>query len=220
MPGMQPRGPSRIDVAQQSIQEFIEKRNGDRLALFVFDGTARLYCPLTANHIMLKKQVQEINKKAGGSTNFDGPSNSFRGQLGPIQGAIDHLRDYGQAKTKIFIIVTDGVSSIEPERFEALATAMEKMKIKIYAIGVGSDWSNGSTTDLERFVGRLKGKVIKAGDADAMRRAIASIDEMEKSEIVTEHPTTHRDVYEWFALLAAAGVLLYIGSSALLNQNP
>lgn len=208
-----------IDVAQESIKDFIEKRTEDRLALFVFDGSTRLFCPLTKDHKMLKKQVLLINRKPGGSTNFDGPSRYFEG-LGPIQATIDHLDNYGQAKTKIFIMVTDGVSNIDPDRFDQLAEAMEAQHIKIYVVGVGSGWTGGAPTDLQRFVDRLGGTVIRAGDGEAMRRAVERINQMEKSQVVEERPSKHKDIYQYIALLAGAAVLAYVFSSYVLRQNP
>ena len=215
-----PRILNRIDVAQEAIRVFVEHRKGDRVALLVFDDDTYYHWPLTDDLKIILRKSQLLNKHPGGGTNFDGPNGWIQG-TGPLQAAINHLKEMGKAKTKVLVMVTDGESSISPDRFEVLASQFESIGIRIYVLGVGESWVNGNfmTTDLRRFADRLGGTVIAVGDAEQMRKGFDTIDKMELSKVDLEKTSTFRDVYHWFILASVIIFLLYLTSSALLREN-
>jgi Ca-activated chloride channel homolog len=210
----------RIDVAQETIKNFAERRKGDRVALLVFDDDTYYHWPLTTDLKIIERKSQLLNKRSGGGTNFDGPSESSRG-MGPLQASINHFKELGQAKTKVLVMVTDGESNISPTRFEELASQMEAMGVKIYVLGIGESWvNNGSMTmDLRRFVDRLGGTVIPVGDAVQMRTAFDTIDKLELSKVELEKSVSYREIYHYFLVLSVALFLLYLGFTALTRET-
>jgi len=210
----------RIDVAQEAIKVFVAQRKGDRVGLLVFDDDTYYHWPLTDDLKIIDRKGQLLNKRSGGGTNFEGPSDSYRG-MGPLQASINHFKEMGKAKTKVMIMVTDGESSISPKRFEELAVQMEQLGVKIYVLGVGEGWVNNSsmTQDLRRFVERLNGTVIVVGDAQQMRDGFAKINELEVSAVTLEKSVSYKDIY--FVFLAASAVLwlIYLASTALFREN-
>lgn len=210
----------RIDVAQEAIKVFVERRKGDRVGLLVFDDDTYYHWPLTDDLKIIQRKSQLLNKRSGGGTNFDGPSESSRG-TGPLQASIDHFKVMGQAKTKVLIMVTDGESNISAKRFEELAAEMEKLGVKIYVLGVGESWVNGSsmTMDLRRFVERLGGTVIPVGDAEQLRNAFGTIDKLEVSKVELEKQTSYKDIYHLFLGASAILWLIYLAASALFREN-
>jgi len=219
-PGSDTRRLQRIDVAQEAIKVFVEHRKGDRVALLVFDDDTYYHWPLTDDLKIIQRKSQLLNKRPGGGTNFEGPSDSYRG-IGPLQAAIDHFKEMGRAKTKVLVLVTDGESTISPKRFEELAEEMEALGVRIYVLGVGESWVNGSsmTMDLRRFVERLNGTILPVGDAVQLRNGFDTIDKLEVSKVELEKQTSFKDIYHLF-LAASVGLwLLYLLSAALVREN-
>jgi len=216
----EPRRLQRIDVAQEAIKVFVERRNGDRVALLVFDDDTYYHWPLTDDLRIIKRKSQLLNKRSGGGTNFDGPSESSQG-VGPLQASINHISEMGQARTKVLVLVTDGESNISPKRFEELATQMEALGIKIYILGVGESWTgNGQMTmDLRRFADRLGGTVIPVGDAVQMRTAFDTIDKLEVSKVQLEKSVSYKDIYYLFHAASVLLCLLYLAAIAILRQD-
>lgn len=219
-PGSESRRLQRIDVAQEAIKVFVERRKGDRVALLVFDDDTYYHWPLTDDLKIIQRKSQLLNKRPGGGTNFEGPSDLYRG-MGPLQAAINHFGEMGKARTKVLVMVTDGESIISARRFEELATQMEAIGVRIYVLGVGESWVNGSsmTMDLRRFVDRLAGTIIPVGDAVELRNAFDTIDKLEVSKVELEKQTSFKDIYHWFLLGSLALWLLYLASSALVRED-
>jgi Ca-activated chloride channel family protein len=209
MPPSKP-GKRKIDVAAESIREFIKLRKDDRIALAVFDDDTYWHWPLSDDHSLLIKKTFLLNKYTGAGTNFDGPT-EYQTGTGPIQAAIDHFRQYGQSRSRVFVLVTDGSSTIEAKRFEQLASQMQQLGIHMYVIGVGSDWTSSTldTSDLRRFVERLHGKTMTAGNAQAVQDAMGTINRLEKTQVKLERETTHKDVYLDFLI---ASIVFAFGS--------
>jgi len=212
---------NRIDVAQASIKSFVERRKGDRVALLVFDDDTYYHWPLTTDLKIILRKSQLLNKRQGGGTNFDGPSEWSPG-TGPLQAGINHFQEMGKAKTKVLVMVTDGESNISPQRFEELATQMEALGVHIYLLGIGESWTKGGspmTADLTRFVDRLHGVVIPVGDAAQMRAAFDKIDQLEKSTVTLERSVSFKEIYQWFLALSVALWLLYLTATAIIREN-
>jgi Mg-chelatase subunit ChlD len=191
------------------------------VGLLVFDDDTYYHWPLTDDLRIIKRKSQLLNKRSGGGTNFDGPSESSQG-IGPLQAAINHFAEMGQAKTKVLVMVTDGESNISPKRFEELATQMEALGIRIYILGVGESWTSGGanmTADLRRFSDRLGGTVIPVGDAVQMRGAFDTIDRLEVSKVLLEKSISYKDIYHWFLAGSVLLFLLYLGATAVIRQE-
>jgi Ca-activated chloride channel family protein len=186
---------------------FTARRQGDRVGLMVFDTRTYKHWPLTDDLKIILRKAKLISKHVGGGTDFEGPE-------GPIQSAIEHFKDYGKAKTKVLIFVTDGEAPIDDERMEELVSQMKEIGGKIYVLGVGEDWTDpnsssaSQTEPLKKLVSRLGGKCFAVGDAKQMQEALLVVDELEKSRISTEHSTTFRDAYQYFAAAAVVSLAL------------
>lgn len=212
--------PKRIQVAEKAIAQFIEMRKGDRVALMLFDDEVYYSWPLSADLKVISQKNTGISKYNGGGTNFDGPDGP-NGRMGPIQGAINHFKDLGQAKSKVLIMVTDGESSISDQRFQELSQQLQDANIKIYVLGVGEGWVNNSsmTQPLRRLCETNGGLVIVVGDAQQMRDGFATIDQLEKSRIEVEKNVSFREVYHWFVIASVGLGLLFLIASALVRED-
>ena len=202
--------PAKLDLARQAVKYFVTQRKGDRIALMAFDDATYFMWPLSSDQDVLTQRTDLLNK-TGGGTNFDGPA-ADAAAPGPIQSAIDHFKQYSTAKTKIFIMVTDGGSTISPDRMAYLTKEMEKLGVHMYVLGVGDDWTSGdaSTNDLRNFVGALHGSIVNVGSASELQAAIEQINKTEKSSVQLQREVAYHDIYFPFLLASLLCWMLFL----------
>ena len=208
----------KIDAAAQAVKFFVERRQGDRVGLAVFDDNTYMHWPMTDNLQTILKKADLIAAYAGGGTNFESPT-------GPIQTAINHWREYGKAKSKVLIMVSDGEAPIGDERMIELTNQMKELGGKIYLIGVGETWTDPAKAEetqvqaIKKLVAGLNGRIFAAADKQQMLDAVSTIDALEKSQVEIEVTTTYRDVSRYFALAACLFLLLFLASVALTGER-
>jgi len=119
---------NRLGAAKKVAREFIQQRQHDRIGLVTFSEYALTRCPLTHDHgalTLLLDQV-EVNKEASSTAIGMG-----------LATAVARLRD-SSAKSKVIILITDGVNNtgeIDPITAAEMAKTFD---IKVYPVGVGS----------------------------------------------------------------------------------
>ena len=209
---------TRLSAAREAALMFVSCRNGDRVGYQPFAERSYTGWPMTADLQVVYTMISLAGDYMGNDTNFDGPTDPG-GKIGALQAAIDHFKELGHSETRVLVMVTDGEDDITSDRFNELVAQMRDLHIHIYVLGVGEDWTTGSTQDLRKFVDALGGVVIPVTDADQMRAGFDRIDQLEKSIEVVETAVTYREIYYWFlAGLAVFGVLFML-SSALVRED-
>src|SRR3989475_2384444 len=119
---------NRFAVAKDLIGEFISRRQDDRIGIVTFGVRAATRVPITYDRDI----AQAILDKAQVGENGDGTAIGSA-----IATAVNRLRT-SKSRSRIIILVTDGVNnsgSIEPMTAAQIAA---KEGIKIYTVGVGS----------------------------------------------------------------------------------
>jgi len=228
------RETTRLAVVKKLFANFVEKRPDDLIGLVTFGGYASTRSPLTADHEAL------LNVLSG----VEIPSVAVDAQGRPIAGdeqmtaigdglatALARLKD-AKPKSKVVILLSDGVSNtgaVEPD--EAAATAA-KMGVKVYAIGVGTR-SIRTPIFARDFFGRqvvqyadmtfdekqLKSIAAKTGgtyfpvnDRGSLEDALEEIDKLETTKI-------EADAYdrwsEHFPMFLLAGAVLVFAAVSL-----
>ncbi len=214
LPPNTPGSYQRIDAARDSVMQFVSRRPGDRLGLMIFDDDTYYHWPLSDDLKIILRKSRLLNKYTGGGTNFEGPSPGNPG-MGPLQAAIDHLNEFGLAKSKVVILVTDGEASISENRMQELKRQMQAQGIRLYVLGVGDSWTGQGfgammTADLRSLVSQMNGQIFPVGDAAAMQAAFEQINQLELSRVELEESTTYVDIYHYFlaaTLVALIGLL-------------
>ena len=207
--------PNRLEAAKNVAADFIEGRKTDRMGLVVFAGEAFTQVPLTIDHQVLLKQLG--NLKSG--TMRDGTA------IGDgLATAINRIKD-SEAKSKVIILLTDGVNnqgSMDPLSAAEIAAMYN---IRLYTIGVGSlgkapypfrdqfgrvHYQNIDVEIDEPLMRQMSqatsdGRYFRATNKKALKEIFDQIDEMEKSKIdVTQYAQT-KDEYAfwlWIAFIA------------------
>ncbi|MCP5106120.1 MAG: VWA domain-containing protein [bacterium] len=202
---------NRLEVAKEVIAGFIQKRETDRLGLVIFAGTSYTKCPLTVDYEILKYFLADtaIGELEDGTA------------LGmALATSVNRIR-YSKSRTKIIILLTDGVNNrgeIDPRDAAKIA---KDFNVKVYTIGVGTRGkapypvrdSFGRKQHimvdvqideelLKEIANNTGGLYFRATDKDSLQRIFAEIDRWEKTEISTRRYYNARDLYIYFILAA------------------
>ncbi len=110
----------RIDAAARAAKFFVAQRKGDRVGLAVFDDKTYLHWPMSDDLQIILEKTDHIAGFVNGGTNIEGAT-------GPIQAVIDHWKEYGKAKTKVLILVSDGDAPLTEERINELTAEMNAL---------------------------------------------------------------------------------------------
>jgi Ca-activated chloride channel family protein len=211
----------RLTVAKEVIAGFINKRTTDRIGLVIFAGTSFTRCPLTVDYDILRHFLEET--KLGDLE--DGTAIGMA-----LATSVNRIR-HSRAKTKIIILLTDGINNrgeIDPQDAAKIA---KDYNIKVYTIGVGTRGkapmpvvdSFGQTRYimwdveideelLQRIANDTGGLYFRATDKDSLQRIFSEIDRWEKAEISTKKYTRAKDLYLYFIL--AAFILILVAEAA------
>jgi Ca-activated chloride channel family protein len=218
----------RLFVTKEAVRDFIDSRKAhssdryglDRLGLVLYGKYAYTACPLTLDYGVLEHVLSrtEIN-----------PENeiSQRTAIGSAIGlAVSRLRK-SEAKSKVIILLTDGLNNAGELSPPTAARLAKDFGIKIYTIGAGSpeggvvptstifgpfyqQTTEGVDEDgLKKIAGICDGKYYRATDTDSLRQAYAEINQLETTDVELGDYYEHK---EGFVPYAAAGAMLMLVS--------
>lgn len=214
---------TRLDVVKETFEAFVKRRPDDLIGLVTFGGFAATRCPLTADHEALLHVLKGVEIPVQGMVDNEELATAIGDGLATACARIENV----EPVSKIVVLLSDGESNagiIEPP--DAIRIA-KKLGVKVYTIGVGSNrgrtWvrvrdSYGREDFvpadfrlderlLQQIASETGGEYFQVQDAAGLEKAMATIDELEKTEI-------ERDVYyeydEWFPafLLVALGLVV------------
>lgn len=239
-----PRGENyktRLDVVKEMFRKFIEARPDDLIGLVTFGGYASSRAPLTADHetllhVLNGVQVPSVGYDANGRP-ID-PDETMTAVGDGLATALARLKD-AEPKSKIAILLSDGVSNtgvVEPDQ---AAAAAEKLGIRVYTIGVGTHSRRtpfkardmyGRTSiayadmsfdesQLKSIAAKTHARYFSVRDAEGLKAALEEIDSLEKT-------TLDRTVYQrWnehfvpFLLLGTALVLFAVSLQMVASRR-
>lgn len=120
---------NRLEAAKEVALEFIDERPSDRIGLVVYEGEAYTQAPITGDHELLKELFKEVKTGMVVQGTAIG--------VGLIT-AVNRLVE-SDAKSKVIILLTDGVNnsgSVDPL---TAAQVAKEYGICVYTIGIGKD---------------------------------------------------------------------------------
>jgi len=208
--------PDRLEAAKEVATKFVSGRENDRMGLVVFSGESFTLCPLTLDRAVLMNQIQTIQS----GIIEDGTAIG----LG-LANAINRLKD-SKAKSRIIILMTDGVNNkgeIDPVTAADMA---QSLGIRVYTIGIGTRGMAPYPVEtmfgieyqqmeveideaiLSDVATRTGGKYFRATNNMELKTVYDEIDTLEKSKIEVEESNQKEELFLW-PLLAALAIYLF-----------
>ncbi|GAB5552643.1 MAG: VWA domain-containing protein [Saprospiraceae bacterium] len=206
--------PDRLEVCKRVATEFVDKREYDRVGLSVFAGEAFTQCPLTTDHRVVKDFL--ANLECG--LLEDGTAIGMG-----LATAVNRLKD-SESKSKIVILLTDGVNNAGYVKPETAAEIAREFEIKTYTIGVGTNGDALTPVNrrsdgqymfglarveidealLEQIAEMTGGKYYRALSEQGLEDIYDEIDRLEKTEIEVTVFKRYQElfhVFVWIAML-------------------
>ena len=190
---------NKFDVAKEVIGNFIDKRENDRIGMVTFADIAFIASPLTFE----KKFLTDIT-----AMQQMGPA----GKRTAINDAIVqsyNLLAKSKAKSKIVILLTDGIDNMSKVLFGELKSLIEKRDIKLYAIGVGNP-NEYNAPYLQALAQAGKGMAYGAHDAQTLTQIYEEIDTLEATKIDDKKIVQYTYLYIYPLFLSILSLLLFV----------
>lgn len=196
------RPADRLTVVKEVAEDFIGRRDGDRVGLVLFGTRAYLQAPLTFDRPTVQTLLDESQIGLAGEETAIGDA---------IGIATKRLRDR-PAESRVLVLLTDGASNagaLEPIEAARLAAAEG---IRIYTIGVGADQVamrtafgtrivNPSADLDERALSEIAdltgGAYFRAKNVEGLANVYRQIDELEPAEAEPLYVRPTKDLFEW-----------------------
>jgi Ca-activated chloride channel family protein len=202
--------PNRLEAAKEVAVEFITNRPDDRIGLVVFSGESFTQCPLTSNHALLINLYKDIafGMIDDGTAIGDG-----------LATAVNRLKE-SKAKSKVIILLTDGINNMGSIDPQSAAEIAELFGIRIYTIGVGTlgtalvpvRTQYGMQYQqmevkideplLKKISALTNGKYFRATNKQRLQEVYKEIDRLEKSKIDVTEFSRKKEEFLPFVILA------------------
>jgi Ca-activated chloride channel homolog len=205
---------NRIEVVKSVVSRFIEERPSDRIGLIAFAAAPYLVSPLTLDHDWLQQNLERVSTAAGAD---DGTAIGSA-----IAASVNRLRTTA-AKSKVVILLTDGMNNTGKISPIAAAEAAKAMGVKIYTIGVGvrgmapipmrdeagrvhliMDKVDVDEKTLATVAEATGGMFYRATDTDSLQKIYEQINRLEKTAQTVQKFEHFDELYSWALIPAAA----------------
>ncbi len=212
--------PNRVEALKEVAKRFIDKRPNDNIGLSMFAGEAYTQCPLTADHVVLMNLYNSVDCNMAARGIIDDGTAIGDG----IMNAVLRLRE-SEAKSKVIILLTDGVNNSGNISPLTAAEIAKKCGIRIYTIGIGRNGMapyplpTGGTAMLpveidEQTMTKIStetgGQYFRAQENDELDAVYQDIDKMERTKFSVKQFSRRSELFEPFAIAALFVLLLEI----------
>lgn len=206
--------PNRLEALKKVASKFITRRPNDRVGLVEYAGESYTRTPVTSDKDIILKSLDDIKY----NTIITGGTAIGMG----LATAVNRIKE-SKAKSKIIILLTDGVNNsgfIDPQTASELAV---EYGIKTYTIGIGSNGmalspvalNNGvfqysriqveiDEELLKEIASSTGGKYFRATNNKKLEEIYDEIDKLEKTEIEEFKYYNYEEKFRPLVLLALA----------------
>ena len=211
--------PNRLEALKKVAINFVDRRPNDRIGIVVYAGESFTQTPITSDKGIVKRTISELKwgQLEGGTAIGMG-----------LGSAVNRLKE-STAKSKVIILLTDGVNNsgnIDPRTATELAT---ELGIKTYTIGIGTNgmadfpWSRDPRTGklqfrkqqveidealLKEIAEKTEGKYFRAIDNTSLKEIYDEIDKLEKTKIEEFKYYNYQEKFRLFVFLGLGFLLL------------
>jgi Ca-activated chloride channel family protein len=211
--------PNRLEVAKSKLREFAAMRPKDRIGVIMFSEKVFTLLPLTTDPELVDKMIGEI------SIGFLGSGTN----IGDALGLAVARAEASEAKNKVILLLTDGVSNVESITPMQAAQMAKERGIKIYSVGIGTDGDAriplgngifgkqyqtipGGSIDMKNLqeISELTGgKSYHASDEGSLEEILSEVNELERTEIKGQNKVIYDELYYKYLLWGILALLMY-----------
>jgi Ca-activated chloride channel family protein len=211
--------PNRLEALKKVAVDFVQRRPNDRIGIVVYAGESFTQTPITSDKGIVKRTISELKwgQLEGGTAIGMG-----------LGSSVNRLKE-SKAKSKVIILLTDGVNNsgnIDPKTATELA---KELGIKVYTIGIGTNgtadfpWSKDPRTgrlqfrkqkveideDLLKHIAlETEGKYFRATNNTKLKEIYDEIDQLEKTKIEEFKYYNYQEKYRTLVFFALGLLLL------------
>ncbi|WP_075343524.1 vWA domain-containing protein [Tenacibaculum agarivorans] len=211
--------PNRLEALKRVAIDFVNRRPNDRIGIVVYAGESFTQTPITSDKSIVKRTISEIRwgQLEGGTAIGMG-----------LGSAVNRLKE-SKAKSKVIILLTDGVNNagfVDPKTATELA---KEIGIKVYTIGIGTNgmapfpWAKDPRTGklsfrnqqveideklLKFIASETEGQYFRATNNSSLKEIYDEIDKLEKTKIEEFKYYNYTEKYRFWVFLAGIFLLL------------
>lgn len=208
---------NRLEAVKDVVEKFIAQRPNDRLGMVAFAGRPYLVSPLTLDHEWLGKRLRDLKMGQVEDGTAIGSA---------IAASVGHLKN-SDAKSRIVIMLTDGVNNAGAVNPLTAGEAAKALGIKVYTIGAGTRGeapvpvtdafgrTHFQTMKVEIDEEMLKEVAVATGaqsyratDTDSLESIYASINQLETTTRKLKKYQQYDELYLYFLVPGLALILL------------
>jgi len=211
--------PDRLTALKNIAKRFVDKRPGDRIGVVTYSGEAFTKVPVTSDHAVVIDELENLNTQElqPGTAIGEG-----------LSVAVNHLKN-SKAKSKIIILMTDGVNTIENAMPPQVGAQLAKSNgIKVYSIGIGTNGYALMPTSIDIFgdlvfsetevkidepvlreiAQTTGGKYFRATSNQSLEQVYEEINQLEKSELKSTKLYNYQEYFRIFLWIALATLIM------------
>ena len=210
--------PNRLEASKDVASDFINGRPNDNIGLVVFAAESFTQCPLTTDHTVLLNLFKDVQP----GIIQDGTAIG----LG-LANAVSRIKD-SQAKSKVIILLTDGVNNQGEIAPVTAAEIAKTFGVRVYTIGVGTQGKAPypfqtafgvqymdvdveiDEPTLKQIAATTGGQYFRATDNASLKEIYSEIDKMEKTKISVQEYSKKQEEYKNWAILLFSLLLVEI----------
>ncbi len=213
--------PNRLEALKKVATEFVNQRPNDRIGIVVYAGESFTQTPITSDKRIVRNTISDI--KWG---QLDGGTAIGMG----LGSSVNRLKE-SKAKSKVIILLTDGVNNtgfVDPKTATELAVGLG---IKVYTIGLGTNGTASFPYAKDPRTGKLlfrnspveideellqyiaketEGQYFRATDNTKLKAIYEEINKLEKTEIEEFKYYNYQEKYRLLVLLAGLLILIEV----------
>ncbi len=202
---------SRLEAVQLVLDDFVDRREGDRIGVVVFGNQAFLQAPLTQDHDLVRQLLAQIRARMAGPQTM----------IGDAIGLSIKAFENSTAEDRVLVLLTDGNdtgSKVPPRKAAEIAAQND---VTIHTVAVGDPTSAGEAEmdmeTLEAVATAAGGAAFRADDREQLEEVYRRIDALNPVEIETLSYRPTRPLFHWplgGALLLIVAFHLAMGLTA------
>ena len=199
----------RLTAARQVLDQFLSRREGDRVGLIFFGSAAFVQAPFTEDLDVVRELLDEAQVRMLGP----------RTMLGDAIGVAIQMFERSEVEERVLIVLTDGNdtgSMVPPARAAEIA---RDNGVTIYPIAMGDPQAAGEQAldeaTLEEIAATTGGEYFHADDREDLERIYQTLDQLNPKQVESLSYRPERELYFWPLGLAIILSLLFFGMAEL-----